>query len=609
VPASYPRDSDCDSRAVQLRSPARQGTLTPYPAKLAKPLLLLALILAVLYGPDVLRGRMLDDIIVLDKCERLGWRPLLVDGMRFTQAELGCAWWVQQETILHYFRPLLLVSFRLPMVIGDTSDILQHAINIVVHFATVALVLIWGQCFFEHRRSAVVAALFVAVCLPARWAVLPIVGRKELLTGALLLWALYLHVRGRRRWAAALFGAALLTGEHAIVFPVLAVLWDCLIGPGRLGPGLSPTAPRRVWPAWCPYLIILILYFGVRTVALGGLPLAAPPYFQHPFATGFVPYAMLKALVMLFCLVTTAPFMDRPFIQMWLDHPLLLGACLLVTVLILVLLVTVARDRRLGVVFLLCAGATYLPFICMAAIPIYLYMPSLFYALAVGAAVDGVKRMSLRVGPLRQRGLSILVAGGIAANIVVALLVNWGGPWSRFERPGDDPHRVAAAVETMLAAQPFERTVLFVEPPSPPPAFYFAYVLAQGTGRSPCDLAVLCARSAPSPGAGYKITRDGVDSFTVEADGRTYFDTPLEKLLWFFPERLIQPGRVFRQPWFTLTITQVGDPPAQRGHRFFSAEPGIRALRVCVAAGKPKPLVVGFRQGKPVILLDMGVPP
>jgi hypothetical protein len=280
-------------------------------------------------------------------------------------------------------------------------------------------------------------------------------------------------------------------------------------------------------------------------------------------------------------------------------------------VLILVLLVTVARDRRLGVVFLLCAGTAYLPFICMVAMPIYLYTPSLFYALAVGAAVDGLPRMSLRVGSLRQRALSTLVAGGIAANVVVALLVNWGRPWSRFERPGDDPHRAAAAVEEMLANQPLGRAVLFVEPPSPPPAFYFAYILAQHTGRNLCDFAVLCARSARSPGAGYNIRREGESSFIVEADGRAYFDTPLEKLLWLFPEGLIQPGRLFHQGWYAVTIAEVGDPPAptQRGHRFFSTEPGIRALRVRVAADKPKPLVVGFRQGKPVVLLDMAAPP
>ena len=199
-------------------------------SSLTKSLVLLALIMALLYAPDLLRGRMLDDIVVLEKCERLGWRQLIVDGMRFTQAELGCVWWVQQDTILHYFRPLLLFSFRLPLVVGDSSDILQHAINIVVHFATAAWVLIWGHSLFDNRRSAVVAALFIAACLPARWAVLLIVGRKELLTGALLLWALYLHVRGRRRVAMVLFGAGLLTGEHAVVFPVLAVLWAWLIG-------------------------------------------------------------------------------------------------------------------------------------------------------------------------------------------------------------------------------------------------------------------------------------------------------------------------------------------------------------------------------------------
>jgi hypothetical protein len=582
----------------------------PCPANFAKPLLLLALILGLLYGPTLLRGRLLDDIVVLDKCERLGWKQLLVDGMRFTQAELGCAWWVQQETILHYFRPLLLVSFRLPLVVGDTSDILQHAINIVAHFATVALVLLWGHSLFDHTRSAFVAALFIAVCLPARWAVLLVVGRKELLTGALLLWALYLHARRRRRWAMVLFGAGLLTGEHAVVFPVLAVLWDCLVGRVRLGRSCSPTAPHRAWPAWCGYLIILVVYAGIRAVALGGVPFPAPPYFEHPFAAGFLPYAALKALVMLFCLLTTAPFMDRPFIQVWLDHPLLLGACVVATALILALLVTEARNRRLCAVFLLCAGAAYLPFICMAAIPIYLYMPSVFYALAVGAAVDGVTAKSLRTRRLRQGVLSCLVAGAIAANVVVALFVNWGRPWSRFERPTERPQRVAAAVEELLANQPPGREVLFVEPPSPPPAFYFAYVLAQRTGRAPCDLAVLCARSARSPDAGYKIRRDGAGSFVVETDGPTYFDTPVEKLLWLFPEGLIEPGRAFGQSWFTVTITQVGDPPAptQRGHRFFSVEPGIRSLRIGVAPDQPEPLVVGFQHGKPVILLDMAAP-
>jgi hypothetical protein len=394
------------------------------------------------------------------------------------------------------------------------------------------------------------------------------------------------------------------SGEHAVVFPLMAILWDTLVSRRQASDGTHEHLPRRAWLTWVVYLCALAAYLAIRFLALNGVPLPAKPYFNDPFASGFLPYTLLKLLVMVFSLTTTIPFVDRPIIEVWLNHSGVFAACALAPVLIIVLLLTAARDRRLCLVLLILSLVAYLPFIPMAAIPFYLYTPCMFYAIAVGAALDGRSLGTPRGRALHRRFLTVLVSAAAAGTFLIGTALSWGLARSPFAPGVDSPHRLAQAVTRLLENEPRDRKVIFVDAPSPPPFFYFVHLLSSGTGRDPHDFTVLtCPPRRSTRRAGSLTVRDG-RNFLLESPERPYFSTPVKRLLWFFPEGLTAPGRIFERDWFTVTIESLGEPPAHsdRGHRFFSTEPGITGLSVQVSSDVPPPLVIGFRGQEPLVL-------
>lgn len=574
-------------------------------------LLVLAVVILLLHVPSLWAGRLLDDIVVLDRCEHDSWSGLFRDGFRFQRSELGDVWWMEQETILHYFRPLVLASLRVVGVVSGWADWAQHAFNILLHGLTAVLLLFVARFLFHSPRSAFLATLFFTTSIHHWWAVLLITARKELLAGVLILLAFYLHVR-RRWWLAGLsFAGALLSGEHAATFPMLILIW-AVAAPGSAQDASPSGRPLLHQLGICTvYFAILGAYVAIRTRVLGGLPLPAPPYFTHPLAEGAAAYLLFKPLVLLFCLTTTVPFVDRLIIQIWLNHLLLgLAFCTVTTVLILGAVAAAARQRRLGLVLLGLAVCAYLPFWPMVGLPFYLYTPMMFYALAVGAGLDGES-----LGPpagqiLVRRCLRVVVGLGVVVNFGIGVFLAWGPSLGPFGPGVDSPQKLARAVQALLEDEPPDRKVIFVDVPSPPPFFYFIDLLQRDSGRDFADLAVVTGRPRRESGDEGKVTRDGPLSFRVESPDQPYYSKPLKKLQWFFPEGLIAEGRTFDRPWLRVTIEGVGDwpEPGDRGPRFFSTEPGITALRIDVKPGVDPPLVIGFEDDQPFVLFDMAEP-
>jgi hypothetical protein len=568
-----------------------------------RQLVVLALLIAIVYTPTVWYGRVLDDIVVLDKCEKLSWGTLLTEGFRFQRTELGNAWWIEQETIMCYFRPLLLATVRLPMLLAGSADSIQHAINLGLHVIVAGLLLALSRSLLKSPRSAFLATLFFALSFHPRWTMLLITARKEPLVGVFVLLALHLHIRGRWKWAAFAFAGALFSGEHAVAFPLIAFVWDVLVPRSRTNSCVPAPAGRHAWPIWVGYLGILAVYAGVRAFALSGVPLPAPPYFSNPFTPEFLPYTLLKPLVLLFSLTTTVPYVDRPIIELWFNHPAGFAVSALTPVLVITLLLTSAGDRRLCIALLVLSVIAYLPFFPMAAIPFYLYMPSIFYALAVGAALDGASLGPQRSHYLHRRFLIGLVSAAVVVNFLVGIVLSWGPSRPPFNPGVDSPQRVAKAVAQLLENEPIDRKVIFVDAPRPPPFFYFVYQLSSSTGRDPADLAVVTCRHRRTVGEEAKVTFPDPSHVLVESPERPYFANTVKKLLWFFPDGLIAEGRSFERSWFTVEISAVSAPPRGRRQHFFSKEPGISALSIRVHPGAD-PLVIGFRDYEPVILCD-----
>jgi len=136
-----------------------------------------------------------------------------------------------QPFLLHYFRPLVSVSFFLDHKLFGTGPFFYHQTNLLVHVATTLLCLALFRAAFGSRLLAVAGALAFAVQPSQVSTVAWIGGRTDSLCTlwlTLFAWALVrsAQTQGRRRvgWtilAAAGFALALFTKEQAICMLLL----------------------------------------------------------------------------------------------------------------------------------------------------------------------------------------------------------------------------------------------------------------------------------------------------------------------------------------------------------------------------------------------------
>ncbi len=308
------------------------------------------------------------------------------------------------------YRPLVLASFTAEWWLGGGSPAVFHAVNLAWHALVVALVMLLVREVGSVGGS-VVAGLLFAVHPVHVEAVAGIVGRAELMAAAGLLAALLLHRRGSA-WATLAFAVALASKEHAVVFPVLALLLDRLTPPPTPSPR-EPASPARPWRRYLPYLGVLIVWAG----AVAWVFRASPPAPPHPLwlavdaparwltMLGLVP-TWLRLFVAPFDLsVDYAPAVVSPWPAGW---PMsVLGAGLLVAALLTV--GRAWRSARPVAVGLLWIGVTLLP-VANLLLPTgivtaerVLYLPSVGAVLLI---VLGIERVAQR-----RTALALALAG------------------------------------------------------------------------------------------------------------------------------------------------------------------------------------------------------
>src|SRR5262249_45619432 len=135
--------------------------------------------------------------------------------------------------LLHGVRPLLRASYALDYALWGQDASGYLATNLILHVVTALGVLALAQ---RRGPAPAVAALLFAWQPAAAEVVACASGRWTGLMTALLVWGLAAHagaspfarVRPSRRCVAALalFAAACLTKEVAIIFPLLVAIWD-----------------------------------------------------------------------------------------------------------------------------------------------------------------------------------------------------------------------------------------------------------------------------------------------------------------------------------------------------------------------------------------------
>jgi tetratricopeptide (TPR) repeat protein len=171
------------------------------------------------------------------------------------------------------YRPFTSIAFALQWALGGGSPLVFHLVSIMLYVATSILVLRVARQVMKATAAFIAAAIFAVHPLHVE-AVANVVGQAELWAAVLLLVALTRCIECMRAKAvrsidvaiiSALFGAALMFKEHAIILPAV-VLAAAVILPsddalrGRI---------RRLVPLLAAMGVVAVSFVGVRTLVLG----------------------------------------------------------------------------------------------------------------------------------------------------------------------------------------------------------------------------------------------------------------------------------------------------------------------------------------------------
>lgn len=121
-------------------------------------------------------------------------------------------------------RPLTGLSFALNAEISDYAP-LWHAASLAAHLATVFLLFELLLCFLPENVALLGAAIFAVHPIQAE-TVAYVFSRATLFSTLLTVAAALAWVRGRKWWAVALFGLALLCKEDCAAAPLLVLLFE-----------------------------------------------------------------------------------------------------------------------------------------------------------------------------------------------------------------------------------------------------------------------------------------------------------------------------------------------------------------------------------------------
>jgi tetratricopeptide (TPR) repeat protein len=233
------------------------------------PTALAALIVVVLvaHGVTLFGEFVYDDRFIIVKNEYLGdpaqW------GRFFTEGAWAGAGFENTN-----YRPLPMLTLAANHAMGGLHPFGYHLVNLLLQICNTLLLFALGRRLALSIPAAWFAAALFAVHPMLTEPLAEIVGRMDLMAGGALLGGLLCHINGRLRESSAtgsgrwlsvavlLYGVALLSKEHVVVYPALALVYDLLWGGWR---------PIRRLGVYLAYAAVAIGYLVLRQGLFGGL--------------------------------------------------------------------------------------------------------------------------------------------------------------------------------------------------------------------------------------------------------------------------------------------------------------------------------------------------
>lgn len=212
--------------------------------------------------------------------QSLGFGYIWDDGALFVDntmlRERAWSWAAVARPILPdtpYFRPLVLTTWMAEMQLFKLNPLYSHAINTLLHGINACLVYVIAWRLFNLREDARMAAFFAALVFAVHPCLVEgvawISGRFDLLATSFLLMGLATAMAPATTIRCLFVGlfalSAMLSKETGVLFAPLLLL---------LGVARHPTHALRavvssIWPYLAAYIVAVVLYFTLRSQALG----------------------------------------------------------------------------------------------------------------------------------------------------------------------------------------------------------------------------------------------------------------------------------------------------------------------------------------------------
>lgn len=340
-------------------------------------------------------------------------------------------------------RPIRSASYAFDYALSGLEPWGYHLTNIAYHALSAIVVFLIAQSLFNQTIPALFTALLFAVHPIQTEAVTYLSGRRDVLSGLLVLLGVYLFMQYRRTArigylapALAVYPLAFFSKEGGIVLPVLCFGYDVVsrIRAQASGDGSSRSRLREVWMAaraalvegWRVYLPFITLAIGFASYTL----LYARESRQTAYYGGSFWMTMLTEArvivhylrLLVFPLTLNADYSYNafPVTVSWIDPSALLAVLMLIALGCAALYALPARPfATLGVVWFFAAllpVAQIVPHHELMA-EHFLYIPSVGFCLAIAALLD----------PLlgHPRAVPVLYAGGVTALLLLSVRTVW----------------------------------------------------------------------------------------------------------------------------------------------------------------------------------------
>ena len=369
------------------------------------------------FGGALAVGFFLDDFHILERSIASSWKPSSL-AHAFTVFDPDTIdIWCLDNTPTRFFRPLLILSFKLDHALFGFQAAGFHLTNLLLHLLNCCM-LAWLLLRLGMARTPtrLAVALFAVFCHNGV-AVVWVAGRTELLLATFMLATVLLHVcwlSSRRRLHLALSlvsaGCALLTKESAVALPAYIFGAEWILADANLSPAQRVRAiALRLVPVIALVGAFLIYRFGF----FGPHEPPPRPYYFSPSEAGFIAFLAIKTIYYFFAWVTSMPILPVAVIAFLSANPALLALMVAVTVAALVMVVRALRGEPMFWGFLCWLFACQVPVAMVMASSHYLYMGNAAVSVFIALLLT-------RQGPLTRRrriitGLIFLLFLGHAA--------------------------------------------------------------------------------------------------------------------------------------------------------------------------------------------------